>query len=195
MTTRKAWHLAIAAALMMLLPASAQAATISGKVVFRAKKYLKNAVVYIAQAKGKFKPHTKVMNQKNQKFQPKVLPVVKGATVKFLNEDNTKHNVFSPDHEKYNLGTWPKGQTKSYTFKHAGVYTQLCKMHPSMLGYIVVLQNPMYAVTRADGSFTIKNVPPGKYNVAVWSERLRADKTPVKVSGKGVKGLAIHLKH
>ena len=67
---------------------------------------------------------------------PHVLPVVAGTTVKFLNSDPTPHNVFSPDNEKYNLGTWPQGQTKDYVFnkctKFPCVYTQLCRVHPEM---------------------------------------------------------------
>ena len=80
-------------------------------------------------------------------FIPFALPVVKGSTVTFLNNDNTGHNVYSPDHEKYNLGKWSKGQTRKRKFSRLGVYTQLCKMHPSMLAYVIVLQNPYFVVT------------------------------------------------
>ncbi len=186
----------LGAALLLALPTSSWAASISGKVTAKRKKYQENVVVYVEKASGNFAPTGKaVMHQKNQAFAPFVLPVVKGTTVDFLNDDNTQHNVFSPDGEGYNLGTWGAGQTRSYTFKKEGVYTQLCKMHPSMLGYIVVVQNPYYAVTKADGSFEIKDVPPGDYTLAVWSERMKADKVPVKVSASGASGVTIALKH
>ena len=52
------------------------------------------------------------MDQRAMQFIPHVLPVVAGTTVKFLNSDPSPHNVFSPDYEKYDLGTWQQGQTK-----------------------------------------------------------------------------------
>ncbi len=92
-------------------------------------------------------------------FIPHVLPVVVGTTVKYLNSDPTPHNVFSPDYEKFNLGTWPQGQTKDHVYakcaKAPCVYTQLCRVHPEMEGFVVVLQNPYFAVTDKEGHFEI----------------------------------------
>jgi len=145
-----------------------------------------DAVVFIQQAAGSFpagKPAT--MDQRTMKFIPHVLPVVVGTTVNFLNSDATQHNVFSPDGEKYNLGTWPQGQTKDHVFakcaKAPCVYVQLCRIHPEMEGYVVVLQNPFFAVTAADGRYTIENVPPGSYTLSVWYQKGKAQPKPVTV--------------
>jgi plastocyanin len=134
-----------------------------------------NLVVFIAEAPGPFTPTTEhlVMDQKKMTFSPHVLPVVVGTSVDFVNSDNVGHNVFSPDNEGYNLGTWPKGDRRSYTYKKLGVYTQLCSIHPEMEAFILVLQNPFFAVTKADGHFTIPNVPPGHYVLKVWGEKLK----------------------
>ena len=121
------------------------------------------------------------MDQRNQEFIPFVLPVVKGTTVEFLNNDNSGHNVFSPDGEKYDLGTWPKGEMRSYTFEKTGTYAQLCKMHASMLAFIVVLESPYFAVTSKDGAFQIDNVPPGTYTLKIWHERGDAEPASVTV--------------
>ena len=126
-----------------------------------------DAVVYIQHADGAFPPAAPGnMDQRGMKFIPHVLPVVVGTTVKFLNSDSTQHNVFSPDYETYNLGTWPQGQTKDHDFakcvKAPCAYVQLCRIHPEMEAYIVVLQNPYFAVTDHDGHFHIDNVPPGQ---------------------------------
>ena len=125
------------------------------------------------------------MDQKQMQFLPHVLPVVAGTKVAFLNSDPTPHNVFSPDNEKYNLGTWPQGQMKDYAFakcaKFPCVYTQLCRVHPEMEGYVVVLQNPYFAVTDKTGHYQIEGVPPGNYTVAVWHTKAKAQPKPVTV--------------
>ncbi len=162
--------------------ADAKGGTISGKVDAKKKKYVKNTLVYLVKVPGKHATKNKKMDQLNQKFVPFVLPVVKGSSVKFLNNDNTGHNVFTPDGEKYDLGTWKKGKSKSYTFKKEGVYTQLCKLHPSMIAYVISLQNPYFAVTKDDGSFKIENVPAGTYKLAVWNERKKAKPVSVTVT-------------
>jgi hypothetical protein len=81
--------------------------------------------------------------------------------------------VFSPDNESYNLGTWPKGESRPYTFKKPGVYTQLCSIHPEMEAFIVVLANPYFAVADKDGQFKIADVPDGHYVLKVFSKKLK----------------------
>src|SRR6266542_5976085 len=144
-----------------------------------------DAVVYLVQAPGTFTATTANMDQKQMQFIPHVLPVLIGTTVKFLNSDPTPHNVFSGDYEKFNLGTWPQGQTKDHAFdkcaKFPCVYTQLCRVHAEMEGFIVVLQNPFFAVTSPDGHYNIANVPPGNYTLAVWHAKARAQPKAVTV--------------
>jgi plastocyanin len=165
---------------------SGAASTITGTVKVAGLASSADAVVYIQQAPGSFTPSKPVdMDQRKFQFVPNVLPVVVGTTVKFLNSDPTPHNVFSPDNEKYNLGTWPQGQTKEYAFtkcvKPPCVYTQLCKVHPEMEGFVVVLQNPYFAVTDKAGRFEIQNVPPGSYTLAVWHSKRKAQPKPVTI--------------
>jgi plastocyanin len=124
------------------------------------------------------------MDQKQMQFIPHVLPVVTGTTVRFLNSDPVPHNVFSPE-GKYNLGTWPTGQAHEYKFGKPGAYTQLCRVHPEMEGFVVVLDTPYFAATEATGRFEIKGVAAGKYKLVAWSEKLKAGQQEVTVeSGK-----------
>jgi len=124
------------------------------------------------------------MDQKQMQFIPHVLPVVTGTTVRFLNSDPVPHNVFSPE-GKYNLGTWPTGQAHDYKFDKPGVYTQLCRVHPEMEGFVVVLDTPYFAATEATGRFEIKGVAPGVYKLVAWSEKLKSAQQEVTVeSGK-----------
>jgi plastocyanin len=182
-----AWVMAIAVCSVSRDVALAAGGVIEGTIKATGLTSNGDAVVYVQQAPGSFPAPAKPadMDQKSMQFVPHVLPVVLGTTVRFLNSDPTAHNVFSPDYEKYNLGTWPQGQTKDQVFakcaKPPCAYVQLCRVHPEMEGYIVVLQNPFYAVSGKDGHYRIDNVPPGSYSVGVWHAKLKSAPKPVTV--------------
>jgi plastocyanin len=167
----------------------AAGATLQGTVSY--PKGSADLFVYVTTAPGTFAPPAThpVMDQKSMKFNPHVMPVLVGTTVDFLNSDSVSHNVFSPDQEGYNLGTWPKGAKRSYVFKHPRVYTQLCSIHPEMEAFVIVLQNPYYATTDADGHFNIEGLPAGHYELKVWGEHMKSKdlkKTfPVDVAATG----------
>lgn len=164
---------------------------ISGKVTAHGAKNGGDAVIYIAKISGKSFPAPKEharMDQKNLMFQPHVLPVLEGTTVDFLNSDKVLHNVYSPDacDGKFNLGSWPQGQTKPFTFKNPGCFaTLLCNVHPEMQGFVVVVETPYFAVSKADGSYSIKNVPAGKYTLTIWHEKLKGSPVEVTVPESG----------
>ena len=165
-----------------------QTGTVAGSVV--AKGLRSNADVVVSlQAPGlKVTPPATplTVDQKGMLFVPHVLPVVVGTSVRFLNSDAVAHNVFSPE-GKYNLGTWPQGETRDYKFNKPGAYTQLCRVHPEMESYVVVLDTPYFAVTDKTGKFEIAGVPPGTYTLVAWSEKLKSAKQQVIVeSGKPV---------
>src|ERR1700680_3718352 len=87
---------------------SAAGGMITGTVKGTGATSSADAVVFIQQAPGRFQPPTEPVDidQRKKEFVPHVLPIVAGTGVRFLNSDSTHHNVFSPDNEKYNLGTW-----------------------------------------------------------------------------------------
>lgn len=178
---------ALALALALASPTLAQTGTITGKVDATPPKYLAETVVYVKQAPGTFTPKTANMDQKNLTFTPHVLVITKGDTVQFLNHDTVAHNVYSPDGEAYNLGTFKQNEVRTHTFGQEGAYSQLCSIHPEMLAYIYVNQNPYAAAVDAKGSYTIKGVPPGTYKLAVWNSHLKAPEKSVTVTaGKPV---------
>ena len=175
----------------LIFTTSANAAAIKG--VVDGGKIIRRSpvIVYISDISAEFKKPASnpTMDQRNMSFIPHVLPIQTGTTVDFLNNDEVKHNVFSPDHEKYNLGTWPKGAIKQYTFNDQGVYTQLCNVHPEMEAFIVALDTPYFALTDKDGNFELENVPPGDYTLKVWHEKLRFKKQQITVTENGVEDL------
>ncbi len=170
------------------LPAAA--GTIKGTIAIPRARSLADVVVYVDKAPGSFpapKQHA-VMNQKDLAFVPHVLPVVAGTTVDFLNSDQVLHNVFSPDKcaNKFNLGTWPKGQVRTYTFSGVGCApVLLCNVHPEMEAFVVSLQNPYFAVTNKAGLFTIPDVPEGKYTIKVWNRKFLDVSQQVTVPKEG----------
>lgn len=146
-----------------------------------------SAVVYLETVPGTFRPppaHARV-DQRGLQFIPHVLAILRGTTVDFLNSDNVRHNVFTPDGTRYNLGSWPQGEVRSTPFPQLGVFRQLCQIHPEMQSFIVVLANPYFAITDADGAFRIPNVPAGTYTLKVWSERLPTTSQQVTVTAGG----------
>lgn len=164
------------------------AGDIHGKVTCKGVRNCEDAVVYVDKIAGKTftapADHAKI-DQKAMQFHPHVLPVLVGTTVDFHNSDSVLHNVFSPDAcaDKFNLGTWPQGQVKSFTFKKECVAALLCKVHPEMDGFVVALPTPYFAVAAADGSYEIKGVPDGAVTVKAWHPKLKAAQKAVTVSG------------
>jgi len=141
-------------------------------------KSAENIAVYVDTIPDKkFDPPTTkpVMDQTKMTFVPRVMVVQAGTTVEFLNSDPVGHNVYWPSISgnkklSHNLGTWPKGEKKSFQFNDVGVASLLCNVHPEMSGYIVVSPTPYFAVTDKSGNYEIKDVPPGKYTLKSWSE-------------------------
>jgi plastocyanin len=177
---------ALLAAVLLTAPAFAETGAVKGTATAKGLRTAAGIVVSLQAPGLAVTPPAKPveMDQKKMQFIPHVLAVVTGTTVSFLNSDPVAHNVFSPD-GKYNLGTWPMGQTRDHKFEKAGVYTQLCRVHPEMEGYVVVLDTPYFAVTDASGAYEIKGVAPGKYTVTAWSEKLKPWQQEVTVeSGK-----------
>lgn len=173
------------------LAISSQAGEIKGKVTAQGMKSPENIAVYVDAVAGKtFSPPSKhiVEDQSHMTFVPHVLVVLKGTTVDFLNSDPVGHNVYWPNisgNKKLhvNLGTWPQGQKKSFTFNDLGVAPLLCNVHPEMSGYVVVVPTPYFAVTNKEGEFVIKDVPEGSYTLMTWSEQGKAATQSVSVSG------------
>jgi len=166
---------------------AASAGTISGQVSGVAGP----SVVYVDAISGKtFPPPTQhpVIDQKGLVFQPHLTAVQVGTTVDFLNSDSVAHNVFwtsigGNKKLSHNLGTWPKGERKSFKFDTPGAVPILCNVHPEMSAYLVVVPTPYFAVSDQTGTYKIENVPDGSYTVIAWHEGAKNQSKPVSVSG------------
>ena len=123
--------------------------------------------------------------QKDKRFVPHVLAIPLGATVEFKNEDAMFHNVFSLSKQnEFDLGYAGGGALKEQVFAKPGPVHLLCNIHSQMNGWLYVSDSPWFAQAGADGKFTLKNVPPGTYELEVWHEWASATvKQTVKVAG------------
>ncbi len=174
-------------AVILMISAAALAGTLTGKVSGASGA----SVVYVDTIPGKTFPAPQksvLIDQKGLLFQPHITVVQQGATVDFLNSDNVAHNVFWPaisGNKKlgHNLGTWPKGQKKSFKFDNPGVVPLLCNVHPEMAGYVVVTPTPYYAETDGQGNYKIADVPDGSYKVVAWHEGNKPASKEVTVKG------------
>jgi plastocyanin len=174
--------LSAAALLISALSAHAAGGNVSGKVDVTPPKFAAETVIYLKGVSAPSTPRTLAMDQKNMTFIPHVLAVAKGDTVKFLNHDGVAHNVYSPDGDAYNLGSFKQNEERTHTFDQEGAYSQLCSIHPEMLGYIFVAPSRYASAVDAKGHFTIADVPPGTYKLAVWNSHLKAPDQPVTVT-------------
>jgi plastocyanin len=177
-----------------------QAAIKDEEVVAGPAGELKNVVVRIT--KGAAPPKTPpaanaVIEQTGCAYVPHVLVVQAGQTVEIRNSDVTFHSIhtYKGTSSLFNL---PQVQGMPPYFKKfatAGDVIKLrCDIHKWMAASIVVAGNPFFAVTGADGRFTIADVPPGKYTVEIWHERLGTKTQALTVTDGKAAELAVELK-
>jgi plastocyanin len=180
-------NISILIAVVMVFSLAASAGTISGQVSGVAGQ----SVVYVDTISGKTFPaptQHPVIDQKGLVFQPHITAVQVGTTVDFLNSDSVAHNVFwtsigGNKKLNHNLGTWPKGERKSFKFDTPGAVPVLCNVHPEMSAYLLVVPTPYFAVSDQTGNYKIENVPDGSYTVVAWHDGAKNQSKPVAVTG------------
>jgi plastocyanin len=155
-------------------PPRPQPVTVSGTISGGGSVGPGGAVITLKRLEGwtpRAQPLNRPMLEKEKRFVPHVLAVPLGSTVDFRNEDEIFHNVFSlSPAAKFDTGLHKGGADTPVKFDKAGVIELLCNIHATMLGYLVVVDTPWYAVADGGGAFQIRGVPPGEYEAAVWHE-------------------------
>lgn len=159
--------------------------TITGTVEARPAKFLADTIVYVKQVPGeKTPPKTVQIDQKGMTFVPHIVLLTVGDRVKFQNHDHVDHNVMSPEGH-YDLGTSGAGSSMEHVFTTEGVFSQVCKLHPEMLAFVFVGQNPFAAQVDQHGTYTISGVPAGTYELDVWNPKLKAPAQKITVTADG----------
>lgn len=147
---------------------------------------VRNVVISLVGVRGKGPssetPQARIV-QKNREFVPFVLPVVTGTKVEFPNLDGIFHGIYSDSPAKrFRLPEYPKGESRTVVFDKPGVVELFCGIHTHMNAYVVVLDNPYFAMPGEDHRFQIPNVPPGRYVLKAWHPRLDPITRMIEVS-------------
>jgi|SRR5581483_6219740 len=157
---------------------TAEEATVRGsvKIVHNSKRQAGNsdAVIWLTAEHSNEIPAagrpTRLL-QKNKTFIPHVTAITIGTRVEVPNQDPFFHDAFSIYQGKpFNLGLYEAGAVRTVRFSQPGISYIFCNIHPEMSAVVITLSTRHFARTKPDGSFEIRQVPPGKYKLRVWYE-------------------------
>jgi plastocyanin len=157
---------------------------------------LRSVVVYLKDVAnhGTPPPMRRQIRQEHESFVPRVVAITRGSTVDFPNGDPYFHNVFSlSTATSFDLGRFPKGQSRSQQFTKAGLVKVYCHLHSHMSASILVLDHPFFAVPDDAGTFVLGAVPAGDYRIVGWHERVGERIIPVSVVAGQTTSLEIAL--
>lgn len=161
---------------------------------------VQNAIVYVKEGLGDrvfAVPETPVeIDQHGCLYEPRVVGVQVGQPIVYKNSDRTLHNVHGKPAASggWNFALSRQGSERTMRIDHAEVAVSVrCDLHPWMQGWIGVFDHPYFAVTGPDGAFSLPNVPPGTYVIAVWHERLGTAERTVTLGPRGAETVDLVL--
>ncbi len=152
---------------------------------------LPNAFIYVKAGLDKTypAPSTPVtLDQRRCEYAPHVLGIMVGQPLSVVSEDPTTHNihVMAKENRSWNVSQQPGAPALTRHFTRPEIMVAVkCNEHPWMKAYIGVTTNPFYAVSGDDGTFTIPNLPPGRYTIAAWTATFGTQEQQVTVEAGG----------
>lgn len=161
----------------------------------KASQDLSDAVLWLETATGPMAEARLFDIAINDKvYAPRVVVAPIGSTVRFPNHDPFNHNVFSvSEPNAFDLGLFGRNQSRSHTFTGPGLVRVYCNVHPRMVAYVVLVRNRYYTQPANNGTFTIPGVPPGRYELHVWHERIPLVVTQDVTVGSGSAPVQVQL--
>lgn len=117
-------------------------------------------------------PKTRIVEQRNKQFLPRLLAIPPDSVVQFPNFDGVYHNVFSTSTtQPFDVGLYKDGQSREVKFTKTGFVRLGCNVHAKMASFIFVIDAPAYVPVEGGKPFNFKSLAAGKYKARVWSER------------------------
>lgn len=174
------------------------------RIVLGKDNTVRGAIVYLKGVeKGKSfekpqKPPT--IDNVKCKFEPEVQVVPMGTELIVHNSDPILHNTHgyllagTSKRTVFNHAIPQKGQQFKSSLKQPGLVDVRCDVHGHMQAWILVAENPYYAITKEDGAFAIKDIPPGKYTLVTFQPHTGTTETPVTVEAKKTNSVTVELK-
>lgn len=160
----------------------------------RNRSELTNVVVFIKAGAAPAEPRRAVIRQANEEFVPRVVAVTVGSVVTFPNDDLLFHNVFSLSRAAtFDLGRYPRGESKSRRFDRPGLVKVYCHLHSHMSALVRVFDHRWFVIPDDDGRFVIDGLPPGRHEVVAWHERVGEVTLPVTVEAGALTELSFSL--
>lgn len=157
------------------------------------KGHLQNVYVYIKDDLSGYRlptPPPLVLNQQGCRYVPHVLGLMVGQRLEVQNSDPAMHNIHAMPHESagWNVSQFPKGDPIEKSFDKPELMVPVeCNNHPWMKAYANISPHPFFAVTDADGKFTISGLPPGTYTLAALHEKMGEKTVKITVGPSGLK--------
>jgi len=177
------------------------AAVFDQSLVVNRNGTLSDVFVYVKQGlEGKtFQPPERAVtiDQKGCWFYPRVIGIQTGQPLTVTNSDPVTHNIHPRPrvNREWNQSQAQGADPLTRRFTHPEVMIRVkCNIHSWMHAWIGVVDSPYFAVTGADGTFELKNVPPGQYTIEAWQERLGPQEQPVTLGPSGRNAITFTFK-
>jgi plastocyanin len=166
----------------MLVTVPAHAGSVSGKIRLstvstpaanQAAGGNENVVIWLEGTRDSKPPETPVrISQRNLQFSPEFAIAVKGQKIEMPNDDDVVHNVYSfTGSSQFNLGLYAKGEMRTVVLDQTGIVDVFCSVHHQMHARVFVVPTKYFANSMPGHSFTLSDVPPGKYVLKAWHQR------------------------
>ncbi len=157
-----------------------------------------DVVVYLKDADGKditgkstgasAAPVT--LDQKGCLYTPQIVAIQTGQKLIVKNSDQCVHNVHTVStagNPAHNDAQMPGSADLTYTFPNPEMFMEFkCDIHSWMFAWASIFDNPYFDISSTNGTFTIKNVPPGKYTIVAQHRKLGVQTQTIEVADKNV---------
>lgn len=170
------------------------------QIILGPENSVAEAIVYLKDVqKGKRwdKPKKKpTITNRKCNFEPHVQVMKAGTNLTIHNSDPVLHNThgFLIKATVFNVAMPKQDMSVERPIRKPGIIRVECDAHGWMLGWVYAAENPYYAMTGKDGTFSITDVPPGNYTLVVWQEHTGAVEMPVVVKAKETTSVPVALK-